>query len=131
MNVGAFHSSDVRNMVAVFWGEGLSQREIARRIGKHKNVVAGLVHRMKLPKRTTGPRGWTAKRINDAKPKPKIEIQPIGPINDIPPKGTCRFIHGNPGTGEDWRMCGHPGHPWCEHHAAKVYNPRKYEPVSA
>ncbi len=120
MNVGAFHSSDIKRMVAAYWEEGLSQREIARRIGRNKNVVAGLVNRMGLPKRTTGPRGWTAHKLAKAKPKVEPAPEAIGPLNDFPPMGMCQYPHGNPGTGEDWRMCGHPGQPWCDYHKPRM-----------
>lgn len=127
----SFTREGYRQIVTDMWAQGASQRQIAAHIGKSKNAVAGMIRDFKLPKKTEGrgvPRGWTAKRINDAKPKPKPVIpspDPIGPLNDFPERGTCQFSYGNPGTGEDWRMCGHPGTPWCEHHASRVFMARK------
>lgn len=130
-NPKAYKREGYRQIVTEMWANGATQRQIAAHIGKSKNSVAGMIRFFNLPKKTEGrgvARGWTAKRINDAKPKPVPTIDPIGPINDFPGMGMCKFPYGNPGTGEDWRMCGHPAHvnqPWCDHHAARVYITRK------
>lgn len=123
-----FANEGYRQIVTDMWSNGASQRDIAQKIGKSKNAVAGMIARFGLPKKTEGrgvPRGWSAKRINDARPKQEPAPSPIGPLNDFPPHGTCLHTADNPGTGQDWRMCGHPGRPWCEYHAAKGFMARK------
>lgn len=48
---------------------------------------------------------------------------PIGPVGDFPSgQTTCRFIHGDVGRGE-WRLCGHPGYPYCQVHFRRCLTP--------
>lgn len=52
------------------------------------------------------------------KPAKAVEPEAIGPVEDI--GDGCKFISGDPKR-PGWRMCGHPGEPWCEFHASKVF----------
>jgi hypothetical protein len=104
------HSEGDCATVARMWAEGATGQAIADAIGRSRNAVSGLVSRLGLPKRSTGPRPAQKIAKNEAPPPP------IGPINDFPPTGTCQYTADHPGQGADWRMCGHPGFPWCEHH---------------
>lgn len=124
MNTGHFHSEDLKALVRSLWARDISTREIAAMTRMSRNSVSGMVRRLGLPKRTQGgvKRGWTARKFNLANPKTKAP-EPIGPIGDFPPIGTCRFIAGDPGA--KFQCCGHPGEPFCDHHAKRVYLPKK------
>ncbi len=47
--------------------------------------------------------------------KAALALEPLGPVRDFPPKGTCHFMTGDP-QDPDWRMCGRDGYPWCKDH---------------
>jgi len=123
MNVGVFHTEGTRQIVKAMWTNGASQREIGRVIGGTKHVVAGLVKRMGLPARRTTASGWAARKIAKALPEPTPGPAPIGPIDDFPGAGACRFPVN--ADGEPFQCCGHEGEPWCEFHRAIVFIPRK------
>lgn len=103
--------------------EGLSFTLIADAIGRG---ITGMALRKKASRlglkreraKATKPMG--PKRV----PKPPKPIAPesIGPIEDI--ADGCRFIAGDPKQ-PGWRMCGHPGAPWCEFHDRLVHEPRR------
>lgn len=127
MNTGKHHSESTKDSVRDLWTAGRSQREIARSVGISKNSIPGLIRRMGLPKRAQDlvrkTRGWTAHRIELAKPKaPPV----IGPIGDFPDGATCRHIAGAPDA--KFQCCGQPGFPYCEYHAVKTHAPRPVEP---
>lgn len=46
---------------------------------------------------------------------------PLGPKNDFPARGNCKWIYGHPGDGE-WRCCARPARSgvYCEHHKART-----------
>ena len=53
-----------------------------------------------------------AKAVSDA-----MKPEAIGPIENFPDRmDTCRVIDGDPAQ-PGWRVCGHPGFPWCEYHS--------------
>ena len=121
MNTGHKHSDAVKATVRELWEAGETQREIARRVGIHKNSVPGLVRRMGLKQREKDsrrkPRGWVARKVTLVKPKAP---EPIGPIGDFPAGQTCRHIAGDPG--KDFQCCGHHGFPFCDFHTSTHYN---------
>lgn len=59
-----------------------------------------------------------------AKPEPRAdEPEVIGPPNDFPPSGTCQYTRDDVAK-LDWRMCGHPGFPWCQWHLENRISPK-------
>ena len=118
-----FGDGDFRPIITRLWNERKSMREIGRVVGKAKSTIKKLADRWGLPDRPGMPRGHVAKRIQAARPKAVVP-DPIGPIGDFPDKmDCCRF----PMNADDqpFQVCGHPGFPWCSHHAAVVVTPRK------
>lgn len=120
MSTSRQHSAAVYERVRELWTAGTTQREIGRRVGISKNTVPGIVRRLGLPKRPQDlrrkPGGWTARKIELAKPKPP---EPIGPIGDFPAGDTCRHIAGT--VTAQFQCCGHPGYQFCAYHAGKAY----------
>lgn len=114
----------VRKRVGALWVQGKTQREIAAEVGISKNSVPGIVRRLGLPARPQDlrrkPNGWTARKIEMAKPKEPTAIGPIGTFPDQ--VDCCRYPMNK--TGTPFQVCGHPGFPYCEFHDAKCHNPR-------
>lgn len=103
--------------------EGLSFTLIADAIGRGVTGTAlrkkasrlGLKRERAVSTKPMGPK-------RQAKPPKPIEPEAVGPVEDI--VDGCKFIAGDPKL-PGWRMCGQPGVPWCEFHAAKVYEPKR------
>lgn len=121
-----WNEDNTARFVAMY-GEGISFTLIAERIGngltgtaaRKKASRLGLKGRYTTERKPMGP-----KPVRVAKPTPPKPVAPeaIGPIEDI--ADGCKFIADDPKR-PGWRMCGHPGSPWCEYHAARVFEPRK------
>lgn len=110
--------------------EGLSFGQIAvvfsKNMGKAytRNMIQGACYR----------NGIVTRYIRPPKPKavnlhvravasvPLVEPEPIGKPGDIPLVG-CRFIRGE--FTRNFRMCGHPGNPWCAYHRVLVRGSQK------
>lgn len=121
--------------------EGHSFSTIARVIGGvTRNACISKAHRLGInngvPSHGKGHSRAGAqprKRHNDgliAAPKlaviiPRNEPEPLGPVKDFPPAGTCRFIRAEIATDIDWRCCGAPApdfaRPYCSFHLPRVY----------
>lgn len=127
MNTGQKHSEATKATIAELWISGQTAREIGVTVGMTRCAIIGLVNRMNLPKRDRDVRrpitGWTARKIKAAKPPAIPAPDPIGPIGDFPPSGTCHHIAGEP-TGA-FQCCGHKGYPFCDHHSSRVYLPKR------
>ena len=117
--------------------EGVSAAVIARRLNADHGTkftrlsVMGKLNRMGLigrgeqhkPKTSLAPANHTPDRVRPVKPQTvaaiaradALKLEPLGPVRESAPKGTCQFMTGMP-TDPDWRMCGRPGFPWCEAH---------------
>jgi hypothetical protein len=130
-------TDDARAQVRKMIAEGLTRNQIALRMSVElgtlvsRNAIAGLCHRMDVrsPARSTKVR----REVEPKEPRVRLAIvakapmssalvgEPIGPLNDFPPHGKCRFINGDPGSG-DWQCCGHDVYadrPYCGHHLIK------------
>jgi len=113
------------NALVSLYLEGVSFSIIAERIGNGLTQTAarkkasrlGLKGHVTTTRRLMGP--IRTKKV--PKPKP-VEREAIGSIEDI--GDGCKFIAGDPKK-PGWRMCGHPGSPWCDFHASKVFEPRR------
>lgn len=122
--------------------QGLSNSQIARALGGlSRNAVIGKLHRMGLtthngPSRSprkislysqlhTPPPKEPSQRKAKIRPAP-VALADLGPEPDaIAPIETivtnaCQWIHGDPQI-PGWRMCGHPGKPWCPYHRQRAY----------
>ncbi len=96
------------------WSDGLTCREIGRRLGFTKNAIIGKVNRLGLPKRNPSVR----QIIYDKKP-PGAEAVSLEELV----AGMCSWPHGHPGTREFY-FCGQPaveGKPYCAAHCARAY----------
>ena len=56
--------------------------------------------------------------------QPTIQLDPLGPPDNFPTTGTCRFTSDDPSE-PGLRMCGRNGEPWCEFHRALVFAGKK------
>lgn len=119
------HSEAIKTLVANLWAQGKSGEEIAAVATISRVAVYKVARRLGLPKRE---RGLRRARAASAGTK-SVGLQrppapdPIGPIGDFPPAGTCRHIAGEP-TGA-FQCCGHQGYPFCDYHATWNYLPRR------
>jgi len=103
------------------FGAGLSFSLIAARLGTTRTAARKKANRMGLHRGRP-----TATKPMGPKPIPKrIAPEAIGPVEDIAPG--CKFIAGDPKL-PGWRMCGHPGSPWCEYHAPRMTVPARSAP---
>lgn len=105
-----------------YLADGFSCSEIARFFKTSRNAVIGVVARNNL----RGERGVVRKVGAERPIGPKIKSRPLpepAPVSQPPigpalvsvGRGRCQFIYGDV-AGNDWRMCGHPGFPWCDYH---------------
>lgn len=120
--------------------KGMAASAIASQLpGRTRNSVVALAHREGYD--TPVPAGWTNVRHHGhrkvAAGNPDVlvvkeapKVQPLPP--PLPPapdalnlpleelgRKACHYVVSAPG--EPYRYCGAPGHPWCEHHRARVY----------
>jgi hypothetical protein len=141
----------LRAKIKDMWTKGKSVRQMAVILAASeakplsRSAIMGHVHRMDLPHRSPD-----SKRQQAQKPKPfnippqnglggpkgvktgpkLTEIknngapEPIGLVADFPDRerSTCRYIHGDVSSSK-WTLCGHPGYPWCDHHAKRFTTP--------
>ena len=135
--------SDVEKLKAL-WAKGMSAYQAAQRFdGKYtRSGIIGKVHRLDLEKRDTNGRPRTHTKPRTVKlhiPGPSLkkdaatdmghpdnEPAPIGPLNDFPGTGACRWIGGDIRDG-DWQCCGYPvqtNSALCEHHHARAHQPQ-------
>ena len=134
---------DVKRITEL-WAEGHSASEIGATMGFTRNAIIGKSHRLQLPPRATKVRaaydskkGGKPKRKYGPKTPRVVVTKPVRPlprkiaepeplnvsIMDLEPR-QCRWIEGV-GT---HLHCGHStydGSSYCEHHYARVYEPRK------
>ncbi len=100
----------VRALIAL-WNEGLTTREIAKRLDVGRNAVVGKVHRLGLQRRPDP----IPPSVQHQKP-PRLGLADLGPHQ-------CRWPSGNPGD-EAFEFCGetvHLGKPYCHAHCARAY----------
>src|SRR6185503_16415532 len=134
----------------VLWGEGVSTRLIGEQIGKSKNAVVGMVHRLGLPaRRSPILRGVEPKKRVWAKRAPKVTLpeikvkplpvelvraaalkpppQPAKPVWIAPIRECCWPI-GDPRS-KSFRFCEaatHPGKQYCATHWEVAYRQVDY-----
>lgn len=136
----AWTDARVETLVAL-WKEGLSAREVARRLGVSRNAVIGKIHRLGLsggrrragaarPAGAVRPRGprraRSAPALRRAGPAP-AEADPDLPgqadLLSLSP-GDCRWPVGDP-RAAGFAFCGRPAAqgPYCPAHAARAVRP--------
>lgn len=129
------------------WREGLAARQIGVKMGRTKNAILGMLHRIRGDKgvdtaHKRNPHGVVvAGHVNGYKrpavPKAKamvvkvvkpmtasqiqkkaaLGLKPLG-SSALPDRGCCGYISGDP-----WRACNRPAvGSWCTAHAAVVFN---------
>lgn len=117
--------------------EGLTSSVIAERMGRTRSAICGKVGRLRQAggvarpaQRPPAVRKASPTRL--AKPAPRKPIaEPIaegalGAPEEMIGRTGCNWIYGDPLL-PGWRMCGHPGYPWCAAHASKVFIPKHDE----
>lgn len=95
-------------MLQMLFSAGLQYREIARRLGRTKNMISGRLWRMGLD-RIRSSRSTFADRMDV--------------LNVFPPYGSCLYGIGDPHK-EGFRFCGEPGRQgsaYCAKHHARTY----------
>lgn len=139
INPAPFWTEEKIEQAKAAYAEGLSHRQIAARIGApSRNSVIGKLTRIGLagphgssPRkqghhtgervtRSTGPRQSPRRTLTVKDREDALALEPLGPVAEFAPRGTCQFPYGDVAE-SDWRMCGRPGFPWCEHHKAVVF----------
>ena len=112
-------------------GEGYSSSQIATVFRTTRNAVIGIVSRAGLRghsgvvKKTERHKSAApAFKSKPLKPEPAPELPPIGPIATTADRGLCQYPYGDVAT-PHWRMCGHPGFPWCDYHKTKVFQQKQ------
>jgi hypothetical protein len=156
--MGATSSIDEsgKQVVKQLWFEGWSASMISDKLTDKypdvtRNVVIGIVMRARengdeaaKPRITkitdmsrrierdmdTAPRTFPIPAPRPKKPTLIGTPEPdfLGPENDFPPLGCCRYMHDDPQRG-NFKMCGHPtrgtGDPWCQWHKDNTIYPSK------
>lgn len=147
------HPEIVDKMISLWNDDGFSASVIAKAINSQfgftltRNAVIGVLTRSGRAKPQAGRAKPQAQsnadrrhlptqqfrlnrgpRLKSQPIKPTVapeEPEPIGPLNDFPAIGHCRYTRDDPDRGE-WRMCGHPApksmpanYPWCDFHATR------------
>lgn len=126
------------------WAEGYSASAVARTLGDgvSRNAVLSKIHRMGFAARSPDllrpiqrqhhPRPRQSRSNGDGaemhaplqdKQPSSPAPEPIGPVAESAERGCCQYIHGDVGSAT-WRMCGHPGFPWCDYHRPRMFNGR-------
>ena len=112
-------NDEIRAQVKALWESGHSAGMIAKKLGRTKNSVIGLIFRMKLGPRPTDRAQpgyhWPGRnKPAPTKPKPKVTLKAVTSLTDEPPAigpintfgDGCKWIAGDITSG-DWRCCDH------------------------
>ncbi len=103
------------------WGKGLSISQIGEELGVSRNAVAGKVHRLMLPKRTS-PISKAAKAPEVEERKEELPLRLS--LRQIKwSRSKCAWPSGDPKTTE-FSFCGEqivPGKPYCHEHCELAY----------
>ena len=103
------------------WEKGLSISQIGEELGVSRNAVAGKVHRLMLPKRTSP----ISRSNKTAEPAPIEEDIPLRlSLRKIKwSRSKCAWPSGDPKT-TDFSFCSAPilpGKPYCQEHCELAY----------
>jgi hypothetical protein len=138
IKAAAFWTDERVEQAKALYAEGLSHRRIGKILGCSRNACIGKLTRLGLagphgssPRkqghhtgervtRPTGPRQSPRRTLTVKDREDALALEPLGPVAEFAPRGTCQFTYGDVAE-PDWRMCGRPGFPWCEHHKAVVF----------
>ncbi|MGB2399102.1 MAG: GcrA family cell cycle regulator [Candidatus Puniceispirillaceae bacterium] len=109
------------SQLRTLWDEGLSISQIGEKMGVSRNAIAGKVHRMKLPKRSSP----VSKSAKSAEPVAEPEELPLRrSLRKIKwSRSKCAWPSGDPKTTE-FSFCGEPilaGKPYCAEHCEMAY----------
>jgi GcrA cell cycle regulator len=129
-------SEEIRQAIRELWDEGLSTADIGRRVGKTKNAIVGLAHRMGLPKRPS-PIGKKGEGSKQQRRRGRPRKPPHSPLYVAPaPAPPCTFQPPKPNECQwplwgmqmphphEQRFCGkraRVGSPYCDEHHAIAY----------
>lgn len=116
------------------WAAGRSCSQIARALGAgiSRCAVMGKVSRLGLTREGGSITSTPKPKPNHAKPvaPPRaVKPAPIKKAQEPHPEplgapgefvSGCQWMHGDVGGAQPWRMCGHPGKPWCPFHAQRA-----------
>ena len=142
-----FWTDDRVEQAKALFAEGLTFSAIGRVVGCSRNAAIGKLTRLGVAGASVAPRSHTPA---PHKPRPSgppmrpvlvrsnvdeeraaaLALEPLGEPNDFGTRNTCRFPYGETNK-PGWRMCGRPGHPWCESHRAIIYQPIRSHHASA
>lgn len=126
-----------RTFIKKKFEEGYSAKAIsmllqsAFKIDLSRNAVGGIIDRMGLKRSSSRVKSYftTAQRRSSAPQQipniPTKEPAAVGPLNDFPSAGKCKFTHDDPSK-HNFRMCGHKTSgiedPWCDYHKSRVFS---------
>ena len=128
-----------KDKVADLWRQGFSFGQIAAYVGSRRNVIAGIVHRMRVSGQIgyrTAPTHRTIKNMEYDR-RQKIITDLLKPIEPPVPfnlnimelkNSSCRYSTGVSPTNE-WLFCGHnkTRGSYCEYHANLCYQPPRVD----
>lgn len=128
MAAGDWQDTDV-TLLKKLWDQGFSgtQISVAFKGRFSREAVIGKAHRLKLPPRAPSVNRGREHRRSVPKPLPAAKADPVAPQplcepGEFPDGQTCRYPHGEE---LPFQFCGHPGYPWCDHHAKVCLTPVK------
>lgn len=110
-----WNNADTVEKLKELWLDGYSAGQIAKALGGTRSQMIGKIYRLGLTKT----RETKVRHFNNKPKQPQHKIfvpkivenlgpEPIGPLNDFPEIGLCRFIQRHPAI-QDWKCCGHEG----------------------
>jgi len=117
-------TSTIRQSVLDLIGEGLTDTEIAARLGVTRNSVIGHRHRAGVACNVSDS-PFSRRKHNDGRKFPNWKGG-IGArtANPLSPSNSCKWIDGDPQK-SGWSYCGapvsHVGSAWCAAHRKRVY----------
>lgn len=126
LSTGEYSKSIIAHILNVEFGTRLTRNSI---IGKASRIGIQYREPVRLSRLGTGTAPTRRKqtirapRATATKPPPQDAPMAIGPVDDFPDAGMCRWIDADPLV-RGWRCCGQPvsDTTWCSYHSHRSIN---------